>query len=380
MQNKIICLFICSLWISQAFANANQYSIIVDAGSSSSKLHIFQNDAQTTLPTILDIFSEKTTPPLSSFTQDPQDAGASLKPALDDALKYFADHSISTNNIKIRVFGTAGMRSLDKKSQRAIYNNVKTYIKTKYSPQLQVVDVRTITGKEEGLFDWLDINYLSNVFSNHTETFGSLDMGGASTQIAFETVDKSQMKNETDITVNGKKYLVFSKSFLGLGQDDARNTMNTYSMAGSCYPIDYSLNNTIPGDFNFQNCTTTYNQLISGYQINDQIVPINPAQKFIAYSGAYYAFNFFGVDQTPNQSIVEAQIMNVCAETWEQMKINYPTTSENYLSTECANGTYIDNLFFNYYHLQDNQLQVINAINSTGIDWTLGAMLYSLIK
>lgn len=42
--------------------------------------------------------------------------------------------------------------------------------------------------------------------------------------------------------------------------------------------------------------------------------------------------------------------------------------------------TYIDDLFFNYYHLHDNQLQVVNTIHSTGIDWTLGAMLYSLIK
>ncbi len=379
-ENKILlCFLIGTLWITQASANENQYSVIVDAGSTSSKLHIFQNDAQTTLPTITDIFSEKTTQPLSSFVDHPQDAGASLKPVLDDALKYFTNNNIPANNIKIRVLGTAGMRLLDKNSQRAIYNNVKIYIKTNYSPQLKVADVRTLTGKEEGLFDWLDVNYLSNSFNDQTETFGSLDVGGASTQIAFETTDMSKIKNETHLIINGKNYLVFSKSFLGLGQDQARDTIDTYPLAGGCYPVGYTLNNSISGSFNFQNCTSNYNLLIDSYHIAEEILPINPEQKFIAYSGAYYAFNFFGVDQTPNESIIEAQIISVCAETWDQMKINYPTTSENYLSSECANGTYIDDLFFNYYHLHDNQLKVLNDINSTGIDWTLGAMLFSLI-
>jgi hypothetical protein len=379
IKSKIACFIICSLWLVQASAAELQYAIIVDAGSSSSKLHIFQNDNEK-LPNITDVFSEKATPPLASFASHPQDAGASLKPVLDDALKYFANHNISADNIKIRVLGTAGMRLLDKNSQREIYKNVKTYIVTNYAPQLLVMDTRTLTGKEEGLFDWLDVNYLSNNFNNHSETVGSLDVGGASTQIAFATTDFSKIKNETHINVNGQDYIVFSKSFLGLGQDQARSSMNTYPLASACYPVGYLLNNSVPGDFNFPSCTSNYSQLIDSYHVSEEILPINPDQKFIAFSGAYYAFNFFGVDQTPYQQLVESQINTVCAETWDQMKINYPSTSENYLSTECANGTYIDDLFFNYYHLKDGQLKVLITINSKGIDWTLGAMLYNLIS
>lgn len=380
IKNMKVYGVICSFLITaHAYASDIQYSIIVDAGSSSSKLHIFQSDNQA-LPNITDVFTEKATPPLASFATHPQDAGASLKPVLDDALKYFANHNIPANQIDIRVLGTAGMRLLDKDSQYEIYKNVKDYITTNYTPQLKAIEIRTITGKEEGLFDWLDVNYISNNFTNHLETVGSLDVGGASTQIAFATTDVSKAENETHITLNGQSYIVFSKSFLGLGQDQARNSMNTYPLASACYPVGYTLNNSIPGNFNFPNCTGNYSQLIDSYHVTDEILPINPQQKFIAFSGAYYAFNFFGVDQTPYQQLVESQINSVCSETWDQMKINYPTTSDDYLSTECANGIYIDDLFFNYYHLHDGQLQVLLTINSKGIDWTLGAMLYNLIS
>jgi hypothetical protein len=380
-KRKIICLsiFVAAFFTTTAIANETSYSIIVDAGSSGSRLHIFQNNTQTTLPNIAEIFSENVATPLASFASHPQDAGHSLKPILDDALNYFTNNHITSHPIKIHVLGTAGMRLLDKRTQREIYRNVKSYIRTYYSSQLVINETRTITGKEEGLFDWLDINYLSNHFANQTDTVGSLDVGGASTQIAFATYDTSKAIDETRITINNKNYIVFIKSFLGLGQDQARDCMNTSSLAGACYPLNYTLNEKIPGNYSLLTCTSNYGEVISGYHVNNEILPIDPAQKFIAYSGAFYAFNFFDADKTPNQSFFESQITQVCAKTWEQMKSDYLTTSETYLSTECANATYIDDLFFNYYHLQNGQLIVLKEINSKKIDWALGAMLYILI-
>ena len=222
----------------------------------------------------------------------------------------------------------------------------------------------------EGVYDWLDVNYLNLTFQENTPSVGSLDMGGASTQIAFNTEDKSDLKNTVPITLNGITYNIHSNSYLGLGQDQARHTMALSKNADSCYPIGYQSN----ASFNYSTCTDAYSEVITPFNIDVQI----PAdQKFIAFSGAYYDYVFFKM-KTLEQTDVENTIKTVCSETWSELKTNYPTESDAYLANYCANGTYVTNLFYNYYHLLGKNLQVVNQIEQHGIDWTLGALLYDL--
>jgi Golgi nucleoside diphosphatase len=55
-------------------------------------------------------------------------------------------------------------------------------------------DVKILTGQEEGAFSWITTNILAGTFNASSgvqiqeTTFGSLDMGGASMQIAYECV------------------------------------------------------------------------------------------------------------------------------------------------------------------------------------------------
>jgi Golgi apyrase len=92
--------------------------------------------------------------------------------------------------------------------------------------------VRIITGEEEGLFGWIAVNYLIDGFSgsssDHT-TYGFLDMGGASTQIAFEPNAESQSKTKSLIDVRlrllgGEEihHKVFVTTWLGYGTNQAR--------------------------------------------------------------------------------------------------------------------------------------------------------------
>jgi golgi apyrase len=88
--------------------------------------------------------------------------------------------------------------------------------------------VRIISGEEEGLFGWIAVNYLMDGFSSggdERQTYGFLDMGGASTQIAFEPKDESRdlipirlrLLNGNDVTHN-----VFTTTWLGYGTNQAR--------------------------------------------------------------------------------------------------------------------------------------------------------------
>lgn len=360
---------IFSLFSSIVFANDFQYGIIVDAGSSGSRIHVYQYDDKE-LPEIKDIFTESTKPGLSSFASNPQAAGASLKKLFDDATAQLQNKQVDLSKVSVNVLGTAGMRLLSVNIQQAIYASVTQYLKSHYS--FSVNDIHTISGQMEGLFGWLDANYLENTFQNHTRTYGVIDMGGASTEIAFATDDLSKPDDEISLKIAGKEYTVFSKSFLGMGQDQAREAINKEVTSNSCYPINFPRDGST-GNFNFVACGSLFNEFIKKYHISEQILPL-ANQKFIAYSGVYYTFSFFEVDKQAEQKVVEKHILNVCGQTWEQLQKNYPQVPEKYLSSYCASGIYLDDLLFGTYQLQGSQLSVKD------VDWTLGAMLYRVIK
>lgn len=367
-----------SVLSSSIFASStNNYIIFVDAGSSGSRLHLFQYDNSSSFPVIQDVFSENTKPGLSSFADQPDAAGASLKKLFDDATQYLQKNGIDPSTVPVNVFATAGMRLLPHENQEAIYKNVKQFAKTNYS--FPIEDVKTISGRMEGLYGWLDINYLLQNFQNHQPTIGSIDMGGASTQIAFATGDVRKPGDDIYIKLNGQPYTVFSKSFLRLGEDQARLTMMSDATAASCFPQNYAFNQTGIGNFNFSDCGNIYASIIQKQEVAEKIIPTN-GKSFIAYSGFYYTYNFFGVDKTPDQSSLESSILNICNETWSQLQTNYPTTPAKYLSTYCADGMYQDNLLYGTYHLQGSQISVLNQINQQAIDWPMGAVLFRLTQ
>ena len=380
-------LFASAILLSLSFTafadTADHYTIIVDAGSTGSRLHLFQYNTNASVPVINDIFSESTKPGLSSFANDPQDSGASLKTLFDDAVNTMQAKNIDPKTVQVNVLATAGMRLLTDAQQKAIYANVTNYIQNTY-PQFTIGHIETIPGKMEGVYAWLDVNYLFGALNYNQfnkSSAGIIDMGGASTQIAFATTpDKAWKDDEISMTINGQPYTVFSKSFLKLGQDQARNTMNGNAKAWSCYPLAYFYNDNDIGDYNFDNCHQVYDDIITQRQVVQQVPAIAKGQQFVAFSGVYYAYNFFKVDATPDQASVESSIRQVCNTGWDQMKKDYPNVPEKYLSSYCANATYIDDLLYGTYQLSGNQITVLNQIHDTDIDWPLGALLYSLIS
>jgi hypothetical protein len=80
--------------------------------------------------------------------------------------------------------------------------------------------VRIIKGSWEGIYGWLAANYLSGTLLG-TSHVGFLDMGGASTQIAFAT----QASVPGTVTINvgaGNSVNLYARTFLGYGANQAR--------------------------------------------------------------------------------------------------------------------------------------------------------------
>ncbi len=366
----LLCLFCNPL-----FAD---YAIIVDAGSTGSRLHLFQYDKTTTLPRISDIFSVNSKPGLSSFANTPEEAGPALKKLFDDALLELQKAGVDPRLVSVNILGTAGMRLLPQVKQAAIYTAINNYLKQHYSFRLDKME--TIPGTMEGLYGWLDVNYLQQTFQAHVPTVGSIDVGGVSTQLTFATDDKNQGTDTTTLTIANQRYTVFHKSFLGLGQDLIREAILNERTAYTCYPKKYPLHANTEGNFNFESCRALYAKQIKQHEVDTQLIPLPQTMHFIAYSGVYYTYDFFGVIKQPDAFLLKLKMGLTCYLPWQQLQKKYATMPAVYLATYCANGSYFSELLYRTYHLTGAQLTVTTNIANHGIDWTLGALLYSLIR
>ena len=137
---------------------------------------------------------------------------------------------------------TAGMRLLPEYQQKAVLRETCSYLRQNTDFALPDCDqnVQIISGETEGLFGWLAANYLLGGFDNPEDhqhgknhnTYGFLDMGGASAQIAFAP-NATEAAEHADVlklvrlrTLNGKasEHRVFTATWLGFGVNQARET------------------------------------------------------------------------------------------------------------------------------------------------------------
>ena len=245
------------------------YAVMIDAGSSGSRLQIYVWSGHSGDPKELlnirllkdpitgkDVYKEKT-PGLSSTSSNPSLASDVIEPLLDFASTHVPKAKHKTTPLYI--LATAGMRMLNKKDQDEILQDLRRDIPKKYSFQFDDSHFQVITGKEEGIYAWIALNYLTHKFNHklapinpitinldgrkslrRERTIGMIDMGGASSQIAFEinnNHDLEEIKQHEgshleDVLVQlnlsfdpeeeGHKYLLYVKTFLGLGANEAR--------------------------------------------------------------------------------------------------------------------------------------------------------------
>ncbi|XP_025016970.1 ectonucleoside triphosphate diphosphohydrolase 7 isoform X2 [Tetranychus urticae] len=238
---------------------------------------------------------KKITPGLSSFSVNPQDAYNYIYPLLE-----FANNNVPSFKHKetpLYIFATAGMRLLSKESQDAILTNLRNRIKSNSSFSFNPANVQVISGKEEGIYSWISVNYLlgrfdhsmtsgvakslvainlGNGITTRPRTVGMLEMGGASVQIAFEITSKYELEEirrrrgvksqeeMKDVLAqfnlgcyshdSDHSYLLYVTTYLGLGANVAKDSYLNYI-------LDQQLKyNKEPIVNNFKSLSNTTNQ------------------------------------------------------------------------------------------------------------------------
>lgn len=231
---------------------ARRFGVVIDAGSSGSRLQIYSwkdpgvvlaekgDIVRNTLPKVEkgvqvgEDWITKVEPGLSSFADNPEGVASYLEPLIQHAQSQIPPSLESETPLFL--LATAGMRLLSPVQQARVLNAVCQCLRS--SSNFRIDDeskdgpcglsVQIITGEEEGLFGWIAVNYLMDGFTggkSEKTTYGFLDMGGASTQIAFEPAD-SDLRSDNEALVDVRlrllggeevKHRVFVTTWLGYG-------------------------------------------------------------------------------------------------------------------------------------------------------------------
>ena len=210
-----------------------------------------------------------TTTGVSTFGDKPELVGPDhLKPLFDHALNIVPKDAVA--DTPIFLLATAGMRLLPDFERKQLLAQICSYARssTKFSLPNCDLHIQVIPGETEGLYGWVAANYLLGGFDSPEEhahgkghhTYGFLDMGGASAQIAFAPNATEAERHAEDLkllrmrTLNGAaaEYKVFVTTWLGFGVNEARKryvtalleasgTPDTTELPDPCLPVGLTI-------------------------------------------------------------------------------------------------------------------------------------------
>lgn len=246
------------------------YGLVVDCGSSGSRVFVYtwprHNGNRHELLDIKQMRDKhrkpvvmKIKPGISEYASTPDKASDYISPLLSFAAQHIPKNK--HQETPLYILCTAGMRVLPESQQEALLEDLRTDIPVNFNFLFSDSHVEVISGKQEGVYAWIGINFVLGRF-NHVEdeheavvevqvpgsdqqetlvrkrTAGVLDMGGVSTQIAYEvpkTVSFASPQQEEiaknllaefnlgcDAHRTEHVYRVYVSTFLGFGGNAAR--------------------------------------------------------------------------------------------------------------------------------------------------------------
>lgn len=384
---------------SSAAFSIERYQAVIDAGSSGNRVYLYKlsvHQDRLHVETLL-AFRSSNSKGLSAYSSDPEQAGSKeIAPLIRKLETTLAARHIDKNHVSISVLATAGMRLLPEAESKLIFHNVRREIRDQ---GFHIESARIISGQEEGIFAWIDLNYSRDRLRPGQQTLGIIEIGGASSQVAFASADHNT-ENNLPFTINGQHYQVVSISYLGLGHNEARRSMmgllsTHHSGPNPCYPnsqqpdVTYDLGR-VKGQMSQFNasCFDWYARVIAdvGRRSTNQPVPQQlreipgfSSTPFIGLASIKHVFEQWTMkDLTVPKVAMRQAILDHCsgADAWESLK--GLKGSRSLIQNACANASYLYALLFSSagLGLSNQQFETIEQLQKDGLTWTRGFVLF----
>ena len=380
-----------------------RYSIMMDAGSTGSRTHVYQFNADVItgkLKLTNEVFQE-VRPGLSSYKEDADAAAKSLVPLMDLAVKSVPEEYRVCTPVALKA--TAGLRLLGEAKSAAILEKVgallRSYPFTVGSDAAIVMDA-----SDEGPYAWLTVNFLlGNVKPGNGKTAAIMDMGGASTQVVFAPDDVSVLNAAPKDYVYGAKVAgaelrAYQHSFLGLGLKEAGRTLVKAAAAVGgdfvCFPKGHTqevdgktVTNT--GASNFEECVTFVREHLVRHATDDadcasKACPfrgVHLPDMTTTFHGPVYAFSYFYDRMEPffvsdEETFTVSSFKTVGRQLCESTEDKY--ASKN-LGTMCMDFSFLYSILRYGYKLEDaRELLIKKKIDGYETAWALGASLTAM--
>lgn len=395
---------------TQVEGDVEKFVLIVDAGSSGSRLRIFQLTPGPTRDSQLhqvkvaeeDDDSFETEPGLSDYSGRIAEAGPSLAGLLTAAAKYVP--AASRSSAKLYIKATAGMRLLPAAESAAVFDSVRSYMSKKENCPFHFMSAEVVSGQAEGFFGYIGANHhLGNLASVGGPRVGVLDLGGASTQIAFKSpmdirAHQFQFYNE------GKRQSIYDTSYMRFGQDQvvlrsketlAKADSNAERLDHPCLNRGYEevtevlgKNVTFVGSGDATRCSvivknllhTDYECLMPPCAIMGRHMPAMHGD-FQAFAAFFYAANGLGLVGWSESKVIQPQQIRTAAESYCALSIEEAVTQSGsklkYAKNYCTSGMLIHHLLAAYGFADDSSsITFSRKVNGHNMGWTLGAALY----
>ncbi len=427
--------------------------MVIDAGSSGSRLHIYKWNARVystpyppiSYPSTDESWTDVLEPGVSSFVDNPILVISQLKSLIEFAKTSLTHFKEEWKYYPIFFKATGGMREVPFSKRENIMKTIRDFLSDPTSNPFYFESefARVISGEEEAIYAWAAANFLmgdliqplqnqKNIhdsISTHTRTYGVLDLGGASTQIAFYVPSQEILEGLYKFQIGGRKHWnIYTKSFLQFGHESIRNRHmkdittqaiqskpNTGIAITPCLHSAYSeiyynavgqkevsvSGPNIPSSDQFNKCMAALKPLLQ-LDLDDfcdwvydgecgiagQYQPRIPSQEimgFIGLSSYQVPWNVFQLPPTATIKEFQEKAMKICSFDFSELVLYYeslPTIDSadaSSLPYYCFFGSYVSILLTKGYGFSTNHtLTVVSEYNGNRVGWTLGSILFEI--
>lgn len=398
------------LYFNLRHSKQNRYRIVIDGGSTGSRVHVFEYVIEEGVPVFNfsgknSLDSMRITPGLSAFAEDPEGAGLSLLELLAFARTRVPEKE--WRKTEVRLMATAGLRMLDSGVQERILESCRKVLR-RCGFQFSDDWASVISGSDEGVYAWVVANYaLGTLGGDPEETTGIIELGGASAQVTF--VSRESIPSEFLQTVKFGKisYKLYSHSLLHFGQNVAFDLLRESivakgpSFVDPCSPKGYEHNvmiekvtpnlvkdeqlSDLHASGNFSECRIASLSFLQkdkdkcAYEkcdIGSTFIP-KLEGNFLATENFFHTSKFFGLSPTTFLPELMEAGQKFCEDDWSNIKIKYPSFHEQDLHRYCFSSAYIVALLHDSLgiSLDDKRIGYANKVNDIPLDWALGAFI-----
>ncbi|XP_070768091.1 ectonucleoside triphosphate diphosphohydrolase 3 [Enoplosus armatus] len=408
-----------------------EYGIVIDSGSSRSNVYLYEwpGEKENETGVVTEIINCKVAGvAISEMKVDPQKDAESwqgFKNCMVNITKAIPAEKHKTTPLFLGA--TAGMRLLHEKDEQRsneILESLREYLS---SLPFTFHNASIISGQEEGLYGWITVNYLmgnfleKNLWNTYVrpegaQTVGSMDLGGASTQIAFAVGDDLRGADYMHVKLYGYPYNVYTHSFLCYGKNEAekkvldkvvQESSDPAYIINPCYPEGYNFTMTASSIYDTE-CT----QRPKGYNPDQELFMLGTGDSdkcgsivksifdfktcsssqcsfngveqppvtgdFMAYAGFFYTARALQMNGKSDLDQFIASARHFCHTHWTVLRKEKTWISEKYLRTYCYAAHYVLTLLVDGYKFDTETWRNINfekEVKKTSIGWSLGYML-----